>query len=164
MYKLNFKNLKFLYSGYSSSVTCILQIFFPSVWLAFSFSFNSAFQRAGVFLFFETFLYSFLPALCDFQNPVPQSGIKHGSSAVKVLSSNHWTAREFVSSQSVSSVAQLCPTLCDPMDCCLPCFLTIHHQLPELAETHVHRVGDAIQPSIPLLSPFLMSSSSFIFF
>ena len=51
-----------------------------------------------------------------------------------------------------SSVAQSCPTLCDPMDCSTPGF-PVHHQLPELAQTHVHRVGDAIQPSHPLLSP-----------
>ena len=55
-------------------------------------------------------------------------------------------------SQSLSSVAQLCPTLCDPMDCSTPGFL-VHHQLPELAETHVHQVGDAIQPSHPLSPP-----------
>ena len=55
-------------------------------------------------------------------------------------------------SQSVSSVAQLCPTLCDPMDCSIPGF-PVHHQLPEVAQTHVHRVGDAIQPSHPLSSP-----------
>ena len=42
--------------------------------------------------------------------------------------------------------------LCDPMDCSRPCF-PVHHQLPELAQTHVHRVGDAIQPSHPLSSP-----------
>ena len=42
-----------------------------------------------------------------------------------------------------SSVAQSCPTLCDPMDCSRPGF-PVHHQLPELAETHVHRVGDTI--------------------
>ena len=47
--------------------------------------------------------------------------------------------------------SQLCPTLCDPMDCSTPGF-PIHHQLPELTETHVHWVGDAIQPSHPLLS------------
>ena len=52
-----------------------------------------------------------------------------------------------------SSVSQSCPTLCDPMDCSMP-VLPVHHQLPELAQTHVHRVGDAIQPSYPLLSPF----------
>ena len=51
-----------------------------------------------------------------------------------------------------SSVAQLCPTLCDPMDCSTP-GLSVHHQLPELAQTQVHRFGDAIQPSPPLSSP-----------
>ena len=55
-------------------------------------------------------------------------------------------------SLSVSSVAQSYPALCNPMDCCMPAFL-VHHQLPELAQTHVHRVGDAIQSSHPLLSP-----------
>ena len=53
-----------------------------------------------------------------------------------------------------SSVAQSCPTLCKPMDCSTPGF-PVHHQLPELAQTHVHRVCDAIQPSHPLSSPFL---------
>ena len=52
-----------------------------------------------------------------------------------------------------NSVAQTCPTLCDTMDCSLPGF-PVHHQLPELAQTHVHQVGDAILPSHPLLSPF----------
>ena len=51
-----------------------------------------------------------------------------------------------------SSVTQLCPTLCDPMDCSRPDF-PVHHQLLELTQTHVHWVGDAIQPSHPLLSP-----------
>ena len=51
-----------------------------------------------------------------------------------------------------SLVTQLCPTLCDPMDCSTP-GLPVHHQLPELAQTHVHWVGDAIQPSHPLSSP-----------
>ena len=55
-------------------------------------------------------------------------------------------------SHSVSSVAQMCLTLCDPTDCSTP-GLPVHHQLPELTETHVHWVGDAIQPSHPLLSP-----------
>ena len=52
-----------------------------------------------------------------------------------------------------SSVAQLCPTLCDPMDCNMPGF-PVHHQLLELIQTHVHWVSDAIQPSYPLSSPF----------
>ena len=51
-----------------------------------------------------------------------------------------------------SSVAQLCLTLCDPMNRSMP-GLPVHHQLPEFTQTHVHRVGDAIQPSHPLLSP-----------
>ena len=51
-----------------------------------------------------------------------------------------------------SSVAQSCPTLCDPMDCSMPGF-PVHHQLPELTQTHIHRVSDAIQPSHPLSSP-----------
>ena len=62
----------------------------------------------------------------------------------------------------VSSVAQSCPTLCNPMDCSTP-GLPVHHQLPELAQTHVHWVGDAIQPSQPLLSPFPISFHSSLF-
>ena len=51
-----------------------------------------------------------------------------------------------------SSVAQSCPTLCDPMDCRTPGF-PVHHQFLELTQTHFHRVGNAIQPSHPLSSP-----------
>ena len=53
---------------------------------------------------------------------------------------------------SVSSVAQACLTLCDPMDCSMP-GITVHHQLLELTQTHVHQVGDAIEPSHSLSSP-----------
>ena len=53
-----------------------------------------------------------------------------------------------------SSATQVCPILCDPMDCNMP-GLPVHHQLPELTQTHVHWVSDAIQPSHPLLSPSL---------
>ena len=49
-----------------------------------------------------------------------------------------------------SSVTQSCPALCDPMDCSTPGF-PIHHQLPELAQTHVHWVNDDIQPSYPVI-------------
>ena len=52
----------------------------------------------------------------------------------------------------IRSVAQSCPTLCDPMNCSTP-GLPVHHQLPGFTQTHVHRVGDAIQPSHPLSSP-----------
>jgi len=52
----------------------------------------------------------------------------------------------------VSPVAQSCLTHCDPMDCSTP-GLPVHHHLPEFTQTRVHQVGDAIQPSHPLLSP-----------
>ena len=55
---------------------------------------------------------------------------------------------------SVSSVSQMDLTLCDPMDCSTP-GLPVHHQLPELTQTHVHQVGHAVQPSHPLSSPSL---------
>ena len=51
-----------------------------------------------------------------------------------------------------SSAAQLCPTLCNPMNRSTPA-LPVHHYLLEFTQTHVHRVGDAIQPSHPLSSP-----------
>ena len=52
-------------------------------------------------------------------------------------------------------VAQSCPTLCNPTNRSMP-GLPVHHRLPEFTQTHVHRVGDAIQPSHPLSSPFLL--------
>ena len=58
---------------------------------------------------------------------------------------------EISSKQTISSVAQSCLTLCNPMDCSTSGF-PVHHQLQELAQTHVHPVGDAIWPS-PLSSP-----------
>ena len=77
---------------------------------------------------------------------------------------NHWTTKEVFpdllmkwfeswplkmpSGIQFSSVAQLCPTLCDPMN-------PVHHHLPEFTQTHVHRVSDAIQPSHPLVFPSL---------
>ena len=51
-----------------------------------------------------------------------------------------------------SSVTQSCPTLCDPMNRSTP-GLPVHHQLPEFTQTHIHWVGDTIQPSHPLSSP-----------
>ena len=69
-----------------------------------------------------------------------------------------WTWSQFLhsilqfNSVQFSSVAQSCPTLCDPMNCSTP-GLPVHHQLPEFTQTHVHRVSDAIQPSHPLSSP-----------
>ena len=54
--------------------------------------------------------------------------------------------------RELSSVAQSCQTICDPLDCSTQ-GLPVHHQLLELAQTHVHRIGDAIQSSHPLSSP-----------
>ena len=56
-----------------------------------------------------------------------------------------------------SSVAQSCPTLCNPMDCSMPGF-PVHYQLLQLAQTHVLRIGDATQPSHPLSSLLLLPS------
>ena len=66
-----------------------------------------------------------------------------------------WTSHFTIPPTSVqfSSVAQSCPTVCDPMDCSRP-GLPVHHQLPEFTQIHVCWVGDAIQPSHPLSSPF----------
>ena len=60
--------------------------------------------------------------------------------------------QNIIASVQFSSVAQLCLTLCDPMNRSMP-GLPVHHQLPEFTQTHVHRVSDAIQPSHPLSSP-----------
>ena len=60
-----------------------------------------------------------------------------------------WT---WIISSQFSSVAQSCPALCDPMNSSTPGLL-VHHQLQEFTQTHVHRIGDAIQPSHALSSP-----------
>ena len=67
----------------------------------------------------------------------------------KYLKKYHWVRFQMA---EFSSVAQSCPTLCDTMDCSMPGF-PVHHQILELAQTHVYRVGDAIQ-SHPLSFPF----------
>ena len=61
-------------------------------------------------------------------------------------------SQSLVISVQLSSVAQSCPNLCDPMNHSMP-GLPVHHQLPESTQTHVYRVSDAIQPSHPLFSP-----------
>ena len=70
------------------------------------------------------------------------------STAVNLVGRN-W---EQVTGIQFGPVAQLCPTLCDPMNRSTP-GLPVHHQLPEFTQTHIHRVGEAIQPSHPLSSP-----------
>ena len=77
------------------------------------------------------------------------TGIRLGqySSSILTISGHQYP----VGIHQFSSVAQLCPTLCDPMNRSTP-GLPVHHQLPEFIQTHVHWVRDAIQPSHPLSS------------
>ena len=75
-----------------------------------------------------------------------QTRLKRLSSSSKQLS-----IQFLIPYSSISSVAQSCSTLCDPMDCSTPGF-PVHHQFLELAQIHVHQVSDAIQPSHPLSS------------
>ena len=73
-------------------------------------------------------------------------GLKLNVQKTKIIASGP------IRSDQIRSVAQLCPTLCDPMNPSTP-GLPVHHQLPEFTQTHIHRVSDAIQPSHPLSSP-----------
>ena len=104
-----------------------------------------------------------LPSLVLFMNPCGlklMSSIFLGSKITADGDCNHEIKRCLVLGRKAvtnlvqfSSVTPSCPTLCDPMNCSTP-GLPVHHQLPEFVQTHVHWVGDAIQPSHPLLSPF----------
>ena len=71
----------------------------------------------------------------------------------------HYLYLTNISSVQFNSVAQLCLTLCNSMNRSTP-GLPVHHQLPEFTQTHVHRVGDAIQPAHPLSSPSLPALNS----
>ena len=75
-----------------------------------------------------------------------------------VIKKNIWQVF-WIFSVQFSSIAQLCSTLCDPRNCSTP-GLPVHHKLPESTQTHVHQVGDAIQPSHPLF-PFSSCPQSF---
>ena len=87
--------------------------------------------------------------------PRPPISNSSGSNRVTIVhpaSALSFENDQWLSSVQFSSVAQSCPTLCDPTNCSTP-GLPVHHQLPEFTQTHVHRVSDAIQPSHPLSSP-----------
>ena len=96
----------------------------------------------AIFFFFFNLWKLMWPFLCPKRNFTFRNFIKMGL----------WRIASSLCCQLFSSAAQSCPTLCDPMDCSTQDF-PVHHQLWEFAQTHVHRVGDASQPSHPLLSP-----------
>ena len=94
------------------------------------------------FLSFTPFSVPFIHMICIYKpSPVLDSGLV--PSLVEISESDQ-----------IRSVAQSCPTLCDPMSHSTP-GLPVHHQLLEFTQTHVHRVSDAIQPSHPLSFPSL---------
>ena len=102
----------------------------------------------------------FIPAMQGFFNKCKLFNVIHHINKLK--DKNHMIISIYAQKVSVkiehpfmiqfSSMTQLCPTLCDPMDCSTP-GLPVHHQLQEFSQTHVHSVGDAIQPFHHLLSP-----------
>ena len=85
---------------------------------------------------------------------LPDPGIKPRSPALQAdsLPTELWGKPYEWDSVQSSSIAQLCQTLCEPMDCSMP-GLPVHCQLPEFMQIHVHWVSDGIQPSHPLSSP-----------
>ena len=94
------------------------------------------------------------PLYATMENREKYSESSSASSSLMSLGGNKrnplWTP--LLVSVLFSSVAQSCPTLCDPTNCSTP-GLPVHHQLPEFTQTHVHWVGDPIQPSHSLSSP-----------
>ena len=93
---------------------------------------------------------------CPPPGDLPDPGNEPASPETSVLQADslplsHWGS-PYITSVQFSSVAQSCPTLCNPMNHSTP-GLPVYHQLPEFTQTHVHRVSDAIRPSHPLSSP-----------
>ena len=89
-----------------------------------------------------------------FSGDLPHPGLEHASLALAGFLTIWEALKCIVLILLFSSVTQLCPTLCNPMNRSTP-GLPVHHQLLEFTQTHVHWVGDAIQPSHPLSSPSL---------
>ena len=78
--------------------------------------------------------------------------IRHNKSDLACMLSINGNSIAIIIVIQFISVAQSCPALCDPMNGSTP-GLPVHHKLPEFTQTHMHQVGDAIQPSHPLSSP-----------
>ena len=94
--------------------------------------------------------------LMEMKEESEKVGLKLNIQKTKIMASGPITSRqidgETMERVQFSSVTQSCLTLCDPMNCSTP-GLSVHHQLPESTQAHVHRVSDGIQPSHPLSSP-----------
>ena len=124
--------------------------------LAYMFKFLNVQQQIVLFLLGSKAIFRYLIFLLHFLTayilifPNNTGGKLRGRKCVSFLTvylrSNIFYFVQF------SSVTQSCSTLCNPMDCSMPGF-PVHHQLPELTQTHVHQVSDAIQPFHPLSSP-----------
>ena len=84
--------------------------------------------------------------------PDVQAGFRKGRGTRDQIANIWWIIKKATVPVQFSSVAQLCLTLCDPMNHSTP-GLPVHPQIPEFTQTHIHRVGDTIQPSHPLSSP-----------
>ena len=87
------------------------------------------------------------------ENPMDRGAWQATESHMNELLMLSLSFHETKVSVQLSSVTQSCPTLCDPKNYSTP-GLPVHDQFPEFTQTHVHQVGDAIQPSHPLSSPF----------
>ena len=91
--------------------------------------------------------WSYLSLLRQLSHWLPMTTYTQELSSFFIFQSQKCSFSYLSWSVQFSSVAQSCPTLCHLIDCSTPGF-PVHHQLPELAHTHVHRVGDAIQPGL----------------
>ena len=123
-----------------SPVLCPLFLFLPLV--SFLFVWKQVLQWSP-----SLHLPHYTPLFLVFSNTTAQGLTDSGLSSVSSVAQSEPTDNLLSSVQLLSLVL-----LCNPMDCSTPGF-PVHHNFPELSQTHVHQVGDAIQPSHPLLSP-----------
>ena len=153
-------NRRYLFGA--QGFVCALQESVSSVWCKFCWLYggvNGNLLQKGLCHTQVCCTQSPAPAAVHCWRIPPQETLTHSAGSVSVESLGpgaHKNCPQFVvilpSLDQIRSVAQSCPTLCDPMNHSTP-GLPVHHQLPEFTETHVHRVSDAIQPSHPLWSP-----------
>ena len=113
-------------------------------------------QRLLKFMFIESVMPSNHLILCCPLLLLPSLFLSIGIFPKELALPSHQAAKvlelQLVCSVQFNSVTHSCPTLCNPMNCSTP-DLPVHHQLLDLAQTQVHQVSDAIQPSRPLSSP-----------